>query len=95
MNLSQHPARDVTTTAPVLRYQVKYVVNNGEEMVTIDIFPENYNGNAFYNVNYTLRGLESNTRYDLTIVAFNIVGAGTAFTVPPIVTPTRREFSRK
>ena len=95
MNLSQHPARNVTTTAPVLRYQVKYVVNNGEEMVTIDILPENYNSNTFYNVDYTLRGLEGNTRYDLTIVAFNIVGAGTAFIVPPIVTPPACEFTHK
>lgn len=86
----QEPDFDPDTTAPVLRYQINYT-ENAEVVNVIDLYPEDYNSRGGFTVDFTITDLKKNTRYDVTIIAFNIRGPGAIFRAQTIVTPPCRE----
>ena len=86
----QEPEFDADTTAPVLRYQINYT-ENAEVVNIIDLYPEDYNPRGGFDVDFTIRDLKKNTRYDVTISAFNNRGPGAIFRAPIIVTPPCRK----
>ena len=91
MLLLQEPIRDPTETAPVLNYRIEYRVNEGE-LITIDLFPEDYNPSAFSDVVFTLDAV-CVSHYEINITAFNIRGAGEVFTIPEFNTPCDSELT--
>ena len=90
--LSQEPQREEPIrVAPPLFYQINYTENDGP-LITINLLPENYNPNPSYSVDFSLTDLDCNTEYRITIVAFNVRGAGATFVVPVFSTPLGSEF---